>query len=112
PPVRAWKTSGHGVESPIHSIGYEVRVTELSGWEHALKNELIVAVDKDLPTRQPARRFGRSAHALRPRRTERAFRLAAARAGCRRQPKNSLKPANLRAVRLRADKMQVLDSGG
>jgi len=39
------------------SIGYEVRVTELSGWEHALKNELIIALHKDLPTRQPARRL-------------------------------------------------------
>jgi len=29
----------------------------LTGWEHALKNELIIAVHKNLPTRQPARRL-------------------------------------------------------
>lgn len=41
----------------LQAHGYEVRVTELTGWEHALKNELIIAVHKNLPTRQPARRL-------------------------------------------------------
>ncbi|MDR3631253.1 MAG: hypothetical protein P4L42_13060, partial [Desulfocapsaceae bacterium] len=30
---------------------------ELVGWEHSMKNELIVAVYKDLPRRRPAERL-------------------------------------------------------
>ena len=41
----------------LQAHGYEVSVTELIGWEHSLKNELIIAVDKQLPTRKPAERL-------------------------------------------------------
>ena len=37
--------------------GYQVTVTELVGWEHSMKNELIVASYKDLPRERPARRL-------------------------------------------------------
>jgi hypothetical protein len=32
-------------------------VTELVGWEHSMKNELIVATYKNLPRRRPAERL-------------------------------------------------------
>jgi ABC-type nitrate/sulfonate/bicarbonate transport system ATPase subunit len=32
-------------------------VTELVGWEHSMKNELIIAQYKDLPRRKPAERL-------------------------------------------------------
>ncbi|MBW7902109.1 MAG: SAM-dependent methyltransferase [Rhodocyclaceae bacterium] len=41
----------------LQAHGYDVTVTELTGWEHSLKNELIVAVDRQLPTRKPAERL-------------------------------------------------------
>jgi hypothetical protein len=41
----------------LQAHGYEVTVTELTGWEHSLKNELIIAVDKKLPTKKPAERL-------------------------------------------------------
>jgi hypothetical protein len=41
----------------LQSHGYEVGVTELVGWEHSMKNELIVATFKDLPRRAPAERL-------------------------------------------------------
>ncbi|MBY0516034.1 MAG: SAM-dependent methyltransferase [Bacteriovoracaceae bacterium] len=41
----------------LESHGYQVRVTELVGWEHSMKNELIVATFKDLPTRHPKERL-------------------------------------------------------
>ncbi len=41
----------------LQAHGYDVTVTELTGWEHSLKNELIIAVDKGLPTRKPAERL-------------------------------------------------------
>ncbi|MFC5302294.1 class I SAM-dependent methyltransferase [Azospira restricta] len=41
----------------LQAHGYDVTVTELTGWEHSLKNELIVAVDRKLPTRKPAERL-------------------------------------------------------
>jgi hypothetical protein len=34
----------------LESHGYHVTVTELTGWEHSLKNELIVAIKKDGPS--------------------------------------------------------------
>jgi hypothetical protein len=34
-----------------------VNVTELVGWEHSMKNELIIASYKDLPRQKPARRL-------------------------------------------------------
>ncbi|MDR3631979.1 MAG: SAM-dependent methyltransferase, partial [Desulfocapsaceae bacterium] len=41
----------------LEAHGYQVNVTELVGWEHSMKNELIVAVYKDLPRRRPAERL-------------------------------------------------------
>lgn len=41
----------------LESHGYQVSVTELVGWEHSMKNELIVATFKDLPRRRPAERL-------------------------------------------------------
>jgi hypothetical protein len=41
----------------LEAHGYQVNVTELVGWEHSMKNELIIAVYKDLPRRRPAERL-------------------------------------------------------
>ncbi|MGY8524940.1 class I SAM-dependent methyltransferase [Paracidovorax citrulli] len=41
----------------LEAHGYQVTVTELVGWEHSMKNELIIAQYKDLPRRRPARRL-------------------------------------------------------
>ena len=41
----------------LESHGYQVSVTELVGWEHSMKNELIIAQFKDLPRRRPAERL-------------------------------------------------------
>ena len=41
----------------LEAHGYQVNVTELVGWEHSLKNELIIASFKDLPRARPARRL-------------------------------------------------------
>ena len=41
----------------LESHGYQVTVTELVGWEHSMKNELIIATDKKLPRRRPAERL-------------------------------------------------------
>jgi len=41
----------------LESHGYQVNVTELVGWEHSMKNELIIASYKDLPRRRPAERL-------------------------------------------------------
>ncbi|NTW99830.1 MAG: SAM-dependent methyltransferase [Geobacteraceae bacterium] len=41
----------------LEAHGYHVNVTELVGWEHSMKNELIVASYKDLPRRRPAERL-------------------------------------------------------
>lgn len=48
----------------LEAHGYQVRVTELVGWEHSLKNELIVATFKDLPRQRPARRLQELLHLL------------------------------------------------
>ena len=40
----------------LQAHGYQVTVTELVGWEHSMKNELIVASQKNLPGRQAAER--------------------------------------------------------
>ena len=37
----------------LEAHGYQVNVTELVGWEHSMKNELIIAVYKDLPRQRP-----------------------------------------------------------
>jgi hypothetical protein len=44
----------------LEAHGYQVSVTELIGWEHSMKNELIIAEYKDLPRKKPAERL----HAL------------------------------------------------
>ncbi|MFP5459420.1 MAG: class I SAM-dependent methyltransferase [Bacteriovoracia bacterium] len=41
----------------LEAHGYQVKVTELVGWEHSMKNELIVATYKDLPRRYPKERL-------------------------------------------------------
>jgi hypothetical protein len=41
----------------LEAHGYQVNVTELVGWEHSLKNELIIASYKNLSRARPARRL-------------------------------------------------------
>lgn len=41
----------------LEAHGYQVNVTELVGWEHSMKNELIIASFKDQPRRRPAERL-------------------------------------------------------
>jgi Methyltransferase domain len=41
----------------LEAHGYQVNVTELVGWEHSLKNELIIASYKDLPRERAAGRL-------------------------------------------------------
>ena len=41
----------------LEAHGYQVNVTELVGWEHSMKNELIIAAYKDLPRRRPTERL-------------------------------------------------------
>lgn len=40
----------------LESHGYDVTVTELVGWEHSMKNELIIATQKNLPGKKAADR--------------------------------------------------------
>jgi hypothetical protein len=41
----------------LEAHGYQVNVTELVGWEHSMKNELIIAHYQDLPRRRPSERL-------------------------------------------------------
>jgi hypothetical protein len=41
----------------LQAHGYQVTVTELVGWEHSMKNELIVASYQDLPRKQATQRL-------------------------------------------------------
>ena len=41
----------------LEAHGYQVSVTELVGWEHSMKNELIIAQYKDLPRHRPSERL-------------------------------------------------------
>jgi hypothetical protein len=41
----------------LEAHGYQVNVTELVGWEHSMKNELIIASYKDLPRQRPSERL-------------------------------------------------------
>ena len=41
----------------LEAHGYHVNVTELVGWEHSMKNELIIASYKNLPRRRPTERL-------------------------------------------------------
>jgi hypothetical protein len=43
----------------LESHGYQVTVTELVGFEHSMKNELIIGTYKDLPRRYPKERLQR-----------------------------------------------------
>src|SRR5512133_1055531 len=48
----------------LEAHGYQVNVTELVGWEHSMKNELIIASYKDLPRRRPTERLHDLLHSL------------------------------------------------
>ena len=48
----------------LEAHGYQVSVTELVGWEHSMKNELIIAHYKDLPRNRPAERLQHILHTL------------------------------------------------
>jgi len=41
----------------LEAHGYHVNVTELVGWEHSMKNELIIATYKNLPRQRPSERL-------------------------------------------------------
>jgi hypothetical protein len=41
----------------LEAHGYHVNVTELVGWEHSMKNELIIATYKNLPRKRPTERL-------------------------------------------------------
>jgi hypothetical protein len=41
----------------LESHGYQVTVTELVGWEHSMKNELIIATRKDAPRKNAQQRL-------------------------------------------------------
>ena len=41
----------------LEAHGYQVNVTELVGWEHSMKNELIIASFKNLPRKRPSERL-------------------------------------------------------
>lgn len=41
----------------LEAHGYQVNVTELVGWEHSMKNELIIATYKNLPRRKATERL-------------------------------------------------------
>jgi len=48
----------------LEAHGYQINVTELVGWEHSMKNELIIGVYKDLPRRRPSERLSEVLHTL------------------------------------------------
>ncbi len=41
----------------LEAHGYQVSVTELVGWEHSMKNELIIATNKNLPSHHARQRL-------------------------------------------------------
>ena len=41
----------------LEANGYKVTVTELVGWEHSMKNELIIAQFKNLPSKVATERL-------------------------------------------------------
>jgi hypothetical protein len=41
----------------LEAHGYQVSVTELVGWEHSMKNELIIATDRNLPHQRASERL-------------------------------------------------------
>ena len=48
----------------LEAHGYQVTVTELVGWEHSMKNELIIASYKDLPRQRAAERLHEVLHSV------------------------------------------------
>ncbi|KAF3996983.1 class I SAM-dependent methyltransferase [Glaciimonas immobilis] len=48
----------------LEAHGYQVSVTELVGWEHSMKNELIIATYKNLPRQRPLQRLQELLHTL------------------------------------------------
>jgi len=48
----------------LEAHGYQVTVTELVGWEHSMKNELIIATFKNLPRQRPTERLHEMLQAL------------------------------------------------
>jgi hypothetical protein len=48
----------------LESHGYDVTVTELVGWEHSMKNELIIATQKNLAGKQAAERKTKLLHEI------------------------------------------------
>ncbi len=48
----------------LEAHGYQVTVTELVGWEHSMKNELIIAHYKNLPRKRSAERLHEVLHTL------------------------------------------------
>ena len=48
----------------LEAHGYHVNVTELVGWEHSMKNELIIASYKNLPRQRPSERLQEVLQAL------------------------------------------------
>jgi len=48
----------------LEAHGYQVTVTELVGWEHSMKNELIIASYKNLPRQRAAERLNEVLQAL------------------------------------------------
>lgn len=57
----------------LESHGYQVTVTELVGWEHSLKNELIVATRTDAPRRNARERLQQILQELNLQELERRF---------------------------------------
>lgn len=48
----------------LESHGYDVTVTELVGWEHSMKNELIIATQKNLPGKKATERKAKLLHEI------------------------------------------------
>jgi hypothetical protein len=48
----------------LEAHGYQVTVTELVGWEHSMKNELIIASHKGMPRKNIQQRLGHILHEL------------------------------------------------
>ncbi len=48
----------------LEAHGYQVTVTELVGWEHSMKNELIIAQYKNLPRQRAAERLNEVLHSV------------------------------------------------
>lgn len=48
----------------LEAHGYQVTVTELVGWEHSMKNELIIAQYKNLPRQRAAERLREVLHSV------------------------------------------------